>query len=64
MLLIRFVAAVQLSKIIYLLHYPNFSSARNTSLNEVGSIDRRVIDQHEIKIILIFPLTIFNLFVQ
>ena len=64
MLLIRFVAAVQLSKIIYLLHYSNFSGARNTSLNEVASIDRRVIDQHEIKIILIFPLTIFNLFVQ
>ena len=38
----------------YLLHCPNFSSARNTFLNEIASIDRSVIDQEENKVIQTF----------
>ena len=35
----------------YFLHCPNFSTARNTFLNEIATVDRSIIDQDEIKII-------------
>ena len=35
----------------YFLHFPNFSTARNTFLNEIAIVDRSTIDQDEIKII-------------
>ena len=35
----------------YFLHRPNFSTARNTFLNEIAIVDRSIIDQDEIKII-------------
>ena len=38
----------------YLLHCPNFSTARNTFLNEIAIVDRSIIDQDEIKIIQTF----------
>ena len=38
----------------YFLHCPNFSTARNTFLNEIAVVDRSIIDQNEIKIIQIF----------
>ena len=34
----------------YFLHCPNFSTARNTFLNEIAIVDRSIIDQDEIKI--------------
>ena len=38
----------------YFLHCPNFSTARNTFLNEIAIVDRSIIDQDEIKIIQTF----------
>ena len=38
----------------YLLHCSNFSTARNTFLNEIAIVDRSIIDQDEIKIIQTF----------
>ena len=38
----------------YFLHCPNFSTARNTSLNEITIVDRSIIDHDEIKIIQTF----------
>ena len=38
----------------YFLHCPNFSTARNTLLNEIEIVDRSIIDQDEIKIIQTF----------
>ena len=38
----------------YFLHCPNFSTARNTFLNEIANVDRSIIDQDEIKIIQTF----------
>ena len=38
----------------YFLHCPNFATARNTFLNEIGIVDRSIIDQDEIKIIQTF----------
>ena len=35
----------------YFLHCPNFSTARNTLLNEIATVDRSIIDQDKIKII-------------
>ena len=35
----------------YFLHCPNFSTARNTVLNEIAIVDRSIIDQDEMKII-------------
>ena len=35
-------------------HCPNFSTARNTFLNEIAIVDRSIIDQDEIKIIQTF----------
>ena len=38
----------------YFLHCPNFSTARNTFLNEIAIVDRSIIDQDDIKIIQTF----------
>ena len=38
----------------YFLHCPNFSTARNTFLNEIAIVDRSITDQDEIKIIQTF----------
>ena len=38
----------------YFLHCPNFSTARNTFLNEITIVDRSIIDQDEIKMIQTF----------
>ena len=39
-----------ISAVYYFLHCVNFSNVRNTFLNEIGIIDRSIIDQDEIKI--------------
>ena len=39
----------------YFLHCPNFSTPRNTSLNEIAIVATSIIDQDEIKIIQTFP---------
>ena len=38
----------------YFLHRPNFSTARNTFLNEIAIVDISIIDQDESKIIQTF----------
>ena len=38
----------------YFLHCPNFSTARNTFLNEIAIVDKSIINQDEIKIIQTF----------
>ena len=38
----------------YFLHFPIFSTARNTFLNEIAIVDRSIIDQDEIKVIQTF----------
>ena len=38
----------------YFLHCPNFSTARNSFLNEIAIVDRSIIDQDEIEIIQTF----------
>ena len=48
--------------VYYFLHCPNFSTARNTFLNEITIVDRSITDQDEIKNI--FSLWKPNLFCQ
>ena len=40
--------------VYYFPHCPNFSTARNTFLNEIAIVDRSIIDQDDIKIIQTF----------
>ena len=40
--------------VLYFLHCPNFSTARNTFLNQIAIVDRCIIDLDEIKIIQTF----------
>ena len=52
---IKYLTRLRLENTVhYFLHCPNFSTARNTFLNEIAIIDRSVIDQDEIKIIQTF----------
>ena len=56
MLLIRFMAIAQQSKILFIIFFtvPTFQLRKNTFLNEIAIAHRSIIDQDEIKIIQTF----------